>query len=341
MSASNAVPGCTGVDHVPRGQAVDAPGFDISHALPQQGLEFVVLMYHRVAKSEMPDFLPSALNCPASRFREHLAVFKRHCSVLPLEEAWNLVRGGRRLPPRTVVLTFDDCWYDNVETVVHLLADAAIPATFFVSAGDIDREELHPNYRFYYLVSRADREQLTRDLLSMLPSSSMVPPAQAIRLRRWLESALGYELASESGRVFLDTLEQGLGVPSSGSLGKTLNMTSDQVRSLPTYGIQVGNHTVNHRQLTALDEAGQRVELAEAQRILSALTGKPVTTLAYPYGVFNDISVKVAAELGHRCACTVIQGSNDGDTDPMRLRRIDVSRLSGQELAIRLLGAAP
>jgi peptidoglycan/xylan/chitin deacetylase (PgdA/CDA1 family) len=89
-----------------------------------------------------------------------------------------------------------------------------------------------------------------------------------------------------------------------------------------------------------LGEAGQRAELAEAQRILSALTGKPVTTLAYPYGVFNEISVKIAGELGHRCACTIIQGTNDGDTDPMRLRRIGVTRLSGQELTIRLFGAA-
>ena len=132
------MPGRMGVDRVPRGQAVDAPGFDIRHLLPQQEGEFVVLMYHRVTKSEKSDFLPSALNCPASRFREHLAVLKRHCSILPLEEAWNLIRDGRKLPPRTVVLTFDNCWYENMETVVDPPADAAIPATFFVSAGDID-----------------------------------------------------------------------------------------------------------------------------------------------------------------------------------------------------------
>ena len=339
------MPGYSPADHVPRGQAVDAPGFDISHSLPQQEREFVVLMYHRVTKSEMPDFLPSVLNCPASRFREHLAALKRHCSIVPLEEAWNLVRDRRRLPPKTVVLTFDDCWYENMKTVVEPLADAAIPATFFISAGDIDGEELHPNHRFYYLASQVGAEQLARGLQSLLSSPSMVPPAEASpgNLRQWLESALGYALASESGSVFLDTLEKGLGVASSGGMGKTLYMTSDQVRSLPTYGIQVGNHTVNHRQLSTLGEAGQRAELAEAQRILSALTGKPVTTLAYPYGRpedFNDISVKIAGELGHRCACTVIQGSNGGDTDPMRLRRIGVTRLSGQELTIRLFGAA-
>jgi len=336
------VPGCTGVDRVPHGQVVDAPGFDISHSLPQQEGEFVVLMYHRVTKSEKSDFLPSALNCPASRFREHLAVLARHCSILPLEEAWNLVRGGRGLPPRTVVLTFDDCWYENMETVVDPLADATIPATFFIPAGDIDREELHPNHRFHYLVSRVGREQLTRGLQSMLPSSSMVPSEEAgpWNLRLWLESTLGYELASQSGCAFLDTLEQGLGAPSSVGLGKNLYMTSDQVRNLPTYGIQVGNHTVNHRQLTALGEAGQRVELAGAQRILSALTGRPVTTLAYPYGLFNELSVKIAAELGYRCACTVMPGYNDGDTDPMRLRRINASQLSGKELAFRILGAA-
>jgi peptidoglycan/xylan/chitin deacetylase (PgdA/CDA1 family) len=302
-------------------------------------------MYHRVTKSEMPAFLPSGLNCPASRFQEHLAILKRHYSIFPLEEVWNLVRGGRRLPPGTVVLTFDDCWYENMETVAHPLADDAIPATFFVSAGDIDREELHPNHRFYYLGSRVGRKQLTRGLQSMLPPSSMVPSEAAgpWKLRLWLESTLGYELASQSGCVFLDTLEQGLGAPSSIGLGKTLYMTSDQVRSLPRLGIQVGNHTVNHRQLSALDEAGQRAELAEAQRILSALTGKPVTTLAYPYGRhedFNEISVTVAAELGHRLACTVIPGYNDGDTDPMRLRRINASQLSGKELAFRILGAA-
>ena len=335
------MPGCTGVDPVPRGKVVDASGFDIRHSLPQQEDEFVVLMYHRVTKSEKPDFLPSALNCPVSRFLEHLTVLRKYCSILPLEEAWNLVREGRRLPPRTVVLTFDDCWYENMKTVLDPLAEAAIPATFFVSAGDIDREELHPDHRFYYLASQVGAEQLARGLQAILSPPSMIPPEETApwKLRHWLERVLGYELASPQGCVFLDTLEKGLGAPSSAGMGKTLYMISDQVRSLLTYGVQVGNHTVNHRQLTALGEAEQRAELAEAQRILSALTGKPVRTLAYPYGLFNDISVKVAAELGHGCACTVIPGYNDGDTDPMRLCRIDVTRLPGQELTIRLLGA--
>ena len=65
-----------------------------------------------------------------------------------------------------------------------------------------------------------------------------------------------------------------------------------------------------------------------------------MTTLAYPYGLFNELSVKIAAELGYCCACTVMPGYNDGDTDPMRLRRINASQLSGKELAFRILGAA-
>jgi hypothetical protein len=186
----------------------------------------IILSYHRVTKSEQPDFLPFGLNCPASGLQNHLDVLKRHCSVLPLEEAWNHVREGR-----------------------------------------------YPNYRFYYLASRVGVELLMRILQSLLPSSSMVTPAEAapVKFRHWLESTPGYTLASESGRVFLDTLERDLGVP---------------------YG---------------------------------------------QFQDFNERSVKIAAELGHRCACTTIRGYNDGDTDPMRLRRINPMRLSGEELASPLL----
>ncbi len=109
----------------------------------------------------------------------------------------------------------------------------------------------------------------------------------------------------------MDAFEQELKVTPSLGLGHTLYMTSDQVRSLSTYGVQVGNHTMNHRQLTTLDEAGQRAEIEEGKLVLSALIQHPVTTFAYPYGRcgdFDDASVRIASELGHSHACTAIRG---------------------------------
>ena len=144
----------------------------------------------------------------------------------------------------------------------------------------------------------------------------------------------------EDHNVTYDTLEHDLKVPASRGLGREIYMRSEQVRSLPACGIEVGNHTIYHQQLSALDEEAQRAELAGAQHALSTLIGKPVTTLAYPYGGplhFNETTCRVARELGHRCACTVMRGYNDAATDPMRLRRLNATQLSGRELAFYLL----
>ena len=304
---------------------------------------FVILYYHRISKKGKPDFLPPALTCSVSRFQEHLLVLKRYFRVLPLEEALGLVRNGDLLPPRTVVLTFDDCWYENMETVAVPLAEAKLPSTFFVSAGDIGREELNPNHRFYYLLSHATSEQLGKAFASVFPHHPMLPTPQggyrAIRL--WLEQRLGYPITSERGRAALGELEREIEVRPSLGFRRDLYMTSDQVRSLPSLGIQVGNHTYSHRQLTSLDPDGQRAEIGEGQRLLSELTGTAVTTFAYPFGGhtdFDEHSVMIAKELEHSSACTVIPGYNDAHTDPMYLHRIDASQLpSGEQLAFYLL----
>lgn len=107
-----------------------------------------MLLYHRVGDPDTLSFLPAALTCPLPRFLDHVERLQREYSVLPLEEACAAAGEGRALPPRSVVLTFDDSWSENIDNVAAPLASAGLPATFFLSAGDIDRDDLHPNHFF-------------------------------------------------------------------------------------------------------------------------------------------------------------------------------------------------
>ena len=308
---------------------------------------FVVLMYHRISASQTPDFLPSPLTCPLSKFLEHLAVLKQHFSVLALDEVREILRSGRELPPRTVVLTFDDSWFDNLEFAARPLAEAGLPGTFFIPSADIDREDLHPDHRFYFLSRRVPADRFREVLQSMIPRSaaSTPPPDHIFPLRRWLEASLGYVLVSPQGSNFLDALERELGAPPTDGMGRSIYMTSEQVRSLSDFGVRVGNHTAHHWQLSSLDEAGQQKELADAQEALAALVGEPITTLAYPYGEpqdYNETSVRVSRELGFCCACTAVPGYNDASTDPLLLHRINPTWDRGRELVYRLLwGSRP
>lgn len=71
-------------------------------------------------------------------------------------------------------------------------------------------------------------------------------------------------------------------------------MSSQQVKALSDAGHDIGSHTVRHRDLTRLSSKALTSELANSQTSLQTLTGKPVTTIAYPYGSHNA-NVRTAA----------------------------------------------
>jgi len=65
-------------------------------------------------------------------------------------------------------------------------------------------------------------------------------------------------------------------------------------------GVTFGSHTLTHRRLTDLPEEQWRRELAESKRLLEEGLGRPVETLAYPYGDFSPEIGQAALEIGYR-----------------------------------------
>lgn len=61
-----------------------------------------------------------------------------------------------------------------------------------------------------------------------------------------------------------------------------------------TAGFELGNHTQNHKDLTAVTAAELRYEIEETDRLLSRLDGKPIHLFRTPYGAMNE-EIKQAA----------------------------------------------
>ena len=103
-------------------------------------LRVPILMYHYV--SEPPE--------DADRYRRDLSVTPEQLdaqlrwlrdngyTVVSLDEVTLALRAGARLPPRPVVLTFDDGYADAYEHAFPLLKKHAMTATFFVVSGWMD-----------------------------------------------------------------------------------------------------------------------------------------------------------------------------------------------------------
>jgi peptidoglycan/xylan/chitin deacetylase (PgdA/CDA1 family) len=101
-------------------------------AAPDPAGRRVVLCYHSVDPS------PSYLSLAPELFDAHLAWLQDHTEVVALDE---LVAGPHRSGGPYVALTFDDGYADNRTYAMPLLAARGMTATFFVTAGFLERDD--------------------------------------------------------------------------------------------------------------------------------------------------------------------------------------------------------
>jgi peptidoglycan/xylan/chitin deacetylase (PgdA/CDA1 family) len=85
----------------------------------------------------------------------------------------------------------------------------------------------------------------------------------------------------------------------------------DDIKEMIDDGVvEVQSHTVSHADLTKLMDESLESELEESQRIIKEKLGINVTSLAYPYGAFNNQVIDKLKKYGYKDAFTVIKGSN-------------------------------
>lgn len=103
------------------------------HARGQAG----ILCFHRV--SNAVDGVAPPLSVRPERFREQLdGLARRGYHFVPLRLLVELAERGERLPPKSVVVTFDDGYANVRDHAWPVLEDLRIPATIFLASAFID-----------------------------------------------------------------------------------------------------------------------------------------------------------------------------------------------------------
>ncbi len=99
----------------------------------------VVLLFHRVT-DQIPE---DGLTVSTGRFRALCGLLRRRFHVVPLAEVFDAARSGRDMPPRTVAVTFDDCYRDNL-FAARVLTEHGLPAAFFVPTEFVGTQHVFP-----------------------------------------------------------------------------------------------------------------------------------------------------------------------------------------------------
>ncbi|HMO46572.1 MAG TPA: polysaccharide deacetylase family protein [Rubrivivax sp.] len=292
-----------------------------------------VIALHSIRKAPDPLF-PAELDVAAfDRLVAHLA---GNYSVMRLGDGFEALRSGR-LPPRALVITFDDGYADNATLALPVLRRRGVAATFFVATGFLDGG-LMWNDSVIECLRRSTRPSVDLSSFGLREArlGSMDDRRAAIDA---LLPVIKYQTLAVR-REMLARLQALCGDP---ELPRTLMMTSTQVRELAAAGMEIGAHTVNHPILACEMLATVQAEVAESRRELQALTGQSVDVFAFPNGRpgkdYRREHVQVLRDQGFRCAVSTAHGIAAPGDDPLQLPRFTPWDRSFWRWSMRLLHA--
>lgn len=299
---------------------------------PERGSQGLVLLYHRVG-GDAPD--PHGLSVPADAFAAQVAWLATECAVLPVAALVEQAASGR-LPPRAVGITFDDGYLDTLTTAAPCLASHALPATCFVAT-----ERLDGPHTFWWdalathLLGPGPRpEELTVALPDRTWTFSMRTAGERLLAHGVVYHAVVSADTAARQAVLLDV---GRWAGRACVAPDCRRMNGAEIRALRAAGVEIGAHTATHPNLTSLSPDAQVREMSESRAVLEGLSGTPVTSLAYPFGAFDDASVEAARQAGFAMAFTCESRAVGPADAPLRLPRLDVREQRLDRFTARVL----
>ena len=113
------------------------------------------------------------------------------------------------------------------------------------------------------------------------------------------------------------------------SAGDPTFLTWPLLKALEQRGIEIGSHSVSHRDLTTLSDRELRTELSASRRVLERRLEHAVPWLAYPFGAYDARIVASARRAGYRLAVTTQSGDTQSRERPLELQRLRVLDSTG------------
>jgi peptidoglycan/xylan/chitin deacetylase (PgdA/CDA1 family) len=262
-----------------------------------------VAMFHRVLKRDDPRW-QTALHpwtLPDDVFDECLAFFRRHYALVKLDDVKASLEGKRPLPPRSLLITFDDGYADNSEYALPLLRKHRAPATVFVSSDVIGRNERlwTEDLLWAFMEGRLHQRDLVR-LYALLMGDTARDVEdlgliwEIVRRGPELENAR-VEVALSALKIDLHRVEQ-----------PRQMLTRSEIRNLTANGISIGAHGKTHTALTFSSDITS--ELCSPRVVLEDVVAshhqRSVDTLSFPHGAYTSEIVDRSLAAGYALAFT-------------------------------------
>jgi peptidoglycan/xylan/chitin deacetylase (PgdA/CDA1 family) len=192
-----------------------------------------------------------------------------------------------------VLLTVDDGWKENKENIAEVAEQLQIPVTIFISTEPVEKEK-----RFWWtVVDDGRKNKITTKSIGELKH---IPDEEKVKIIAQIEKELPKKRDA---------------------------LTVDEVKEIANGNfLTIGSHTVSHPILTQCKNEQSLFEINNSKQKLEDWLQKPVTSFAYPNGMYSEREKENLKDAGYTIAFNTIPGYVTKETlnSPFDIPRFDV-----------------
>ncbi len=311
----------------------------------QPNRRVTIIMYHFVRDLKHSRF-PDIKGLSLEEFKGQVAYIRQYYHVIGVPELLAALESPEQsLPPRALLLTFDDGYRDHFDNVLPILLENGMTGCFFPPAKAVTEQEvLDVNKIHFILAAVPDKTRILDSLFTLLDQARGEFPlqdradyhqrlahpnrfdtAEVILIKRLLQR----ELPEVLRKRITDELFKQYVTQDEPAFSRELYMGISELRALREAGMYIGSHGYDHYWLDTLDGQSQEREIDLSLRFLEAVgSGIGNWVIGYPYGAYNDSLLGILRKKGCKAGFTTEVRIADLDhDDPLTLPRIDTNDL--------------
>jgi len=309
-----------------------------------------IVMYHYVRDLKNSRF-PEIKGLDINLFKGQIAYLKKHYNFITMEELIDAIDNKTSLPPKAVLLTFDDAYIDHYTHVFPVLVENNIQGSFYPPVKAItEHTVLDVNKIHFMLASCEDKAKLVKDIFNLLDKyrsefnlqendyyykklavANRFDVAEVIFIKRVLQVELEERLRNRITNILF---QQYIGISES-AFSRELYMSIDQIKTLKKFGMHIGSHGYDHYWLSSLSKSAQENEIKKSLDFLKNI-GVDIDswTMCYPYGDYNDDTLSILSENGCKAGfCTNVNVADINIENRFTFSRLDTNDLPKDEYA--------
>lgn len=286
-----------------------------------------VLTYHRVDHPDArPDLNPRLISATPQGFAAQMEAIAKRFHVVPLAALLAALRGEAPLPPRPLLLTFDDAYVDFEAHAWPVMRRLGLPVTLFVPTAYPDRPERGFWWDRLHRAVSVSAQGPGHLETPLGPLDCRTPAARGGAYAR-LSRAVKARPHAEA-MALVDAVCAAAALPAQALEPHAPAVLGwDALRRLAGEGVALAPHTRSHPLLHRLPAAEARAEIAGARADLERELGAAPPAFAYPDGGYTPETRAILAELGFEAAFSTRRGIADlRDPAPLEIPRINVGR---------------